>query len=166
MLDHRNTTASSLQYSNEPGVWTREMNDFGWRCLLGDLTDGEVPAYVSPALADDLAGLPTTHIDTGSAEVFRDEDTDYATRIWTAGGQAESNTSRAAGSLRANGLRGASSEAGARPASIGSTGAAKSSPIAGSSFLSGTTVMVVGPYLTPAGVTRWPSLRPMAKLAA
>ncbi|MFJ8785227.1 alpha/beta hydrolase [Streptomyces sp. NPDC102476] len=89
MLDHRNTTASSLQYSNEPGVWTREMNDFGWRCLLGDLTDDEVPAYVSPALADDLAGLPTTYIDTGSAEVFRDEDTDYATRIWAAGGQAE-----------------------------------------------------------------------------
>ncbi|MFJ2202540.1 alpha/beta hydrolase [Streptomyces violaceusniger] len=89
MLDHRNTTTSSLQYSNRPGVWTREMNGFGWRCLLGDLTDDEVPAYVSPALADDLAGLPTTYIDTGSAEVFRDEDTDYATRIWAAGGQAE-----------------------------------------------------------------------------
>jgi len=44
---------------------------------------------VSPALADDLSGLPTTYIDTGSAEVFRDEDTDYATRIWAAGGQAE-----------------------------------------------------------------------------
>jgi acetyl esterase/lipase len=89
MLDHRNTTASSRQYSNAPGVWTREMNDFGWRCLLGDLTDDDVPAYVSPALADDLADLPTTYIDTGSAEVFRDEDTDYATRIWAAGGQAE-----------------------------------------------------------------------------
>lgn len=45
--------------------------------------------YVSPALADDLWGLPTTYVDTGSAEVFRDEDTDYATRIWAAGGQAE-----------------------------------------------------------------------------
>lgn len=89
MLDHRNTTTSSRQYSNAPGVWTCEMNGFGWRCLLGDLTDDEVPAYVSPALADDLAGLPTTYIDTGSAEVFRDEDTDYATRIWAAGGQAE-----------------------------------------------------------------------------
>ena len=33
----------------------------------------------------DLSGLPTTYIDTGSAEVFRDEDTDYATRIWAAG---------------------------------------------------------------------------------
>ncbi|WP_432869757.1 alpha/beta hydrolase [Microbispora rosea] len=33
--------------------------------------------------------LPATYIDTGSAEVFRDEDADYATRIWAAGGQAE-----------------------------------------------------------------------------
>lgn len=89
MLDHRDTTTSSHQYSKTPGVWTREMNGFGWRCLLGDLADDEVPAYVSPALADDLAGLPTTYIDTGSAEVFRDEDTDYASRIWAAGGQAE-----------------------------------------------------------------------------
>lgn len=89
MLDHRNTTTSSHQYSGGPGVWTREMNEFGWRCVLGDLADNEVPAYVSPALADDLSGLPTTYIDTGSAEVFRDEDADYATRVWAAGGQAE-----------------------------------------------------------------------------
>ncbi|MFD5784251.1 alpha/beta hydrolase [Streptomyces sp. NPDC126933] len=89
MLDHRNTSTSSRQYSGGPGVWTREMNEFGWRCVLGDLADNEVPAYVSPALADDLSGLPTTYIDTGSAEVFRDEDADYATRVWAAGGQAE-----------------------------------------------------------------------------
>ncbi|CAM5705862.1 alpha/beta hydrolase [Streptomyces canus] len=89
MLDHRNTSTSSRQYSGGPGVWTREMNEFAWRAVLGDLTDDEVPQYVSPALAEDLSGLPTTYIDTGSAEVFRDEDTDYATRIWVAGGQAE-----------------------------------------------------------------------------
>ncbi|MFG3371017.1 alpha/beta hydrolase [Streptomyces sp. NPDC090032] len=89
MLDHRNTTTSSRQYSGVPGVWTGEMNEFGWRAVLGDLTADEVSAYVSPALAEDLSGLPTTYIDSGSAEVFRDEDTDYATRIWAAGGQAE-----------------------------------------------------------------------------
>ncbi|MER5845109.1 alpha/beta hydrolase [Streptomyces prasinus] len=89
MLDHRGITTSSRQYAGEPGVWTTEMNAFAWRCVLGDLTDDQVTAYVSPALADDLSGLPTTYIDAGSAEVFRDEDTDYATRIWSAGGQAE-----------------------------------------------------------------------------
>ncbi|MEV8115527.1 alpha/beta hydrolase [Streptomyces xiamenensis] len=91
MLDHRNSTVSSHQYAGEPGVWTREMNAFGWRCVLGDLADEEVPAYVSPALAGDLSDLPTTYLDAGSAEVFRDEVTDYAGRIWAAGGQAESH---------------------------------------------------------------------------
>ncbi|MFJ3667217.1 alpha/beta hydrolase [Streptomyces sp. NPDC090106] len=89
MLDHRNTSASSRQYAHGPGIWTRDMNEFGWRCLLGDLTGDRIPAHVSPALADDLSGLPATYIDTGSAEVFRDEDVDYAGRIWAAGGQAE-----------------------------------------------------------------------------
>ncbi|GAA1281611.1 esterase [Planotetraspora silvatica] len=89
MLDHRNTTISSRQYSGDPGVWTREMNEFGWRAVLAGLADEDVPGYVSPALADDLSGLPTTYIDAGTAEVFRDEDVDYATRIWAAGGQAE-----------------------------------------------------------------------------
>jgi acetyl esterase/lipase len=89
MLDHRNTTTSSRQYSGGEGVWTREMNAFGWRSVLGDLADEDVPGYVSPALTDDLSGLPTTYVDAGTAEVFRDEDVDYATRIWAAGGQAE-----------------------------------------------------------------------------
>jgi acetyl esterase/lipase len=88
MLDHRNDTTSSRQFSGGPGVWTREMNDFGWRSVLAGL-DGDVPAYVSPALADDLSGLPPTYIDAGSAEVFRDEDVAYAGRIRAAGGRAD-----------------------------------------------------------------------------
>lgn len=89
MLDHRNTSVSSRQFSGVPGVWTGEMNAFGWHAVLGDLACDEVPPYASPAITDDLPGLPTTYIDTGSAEVFRDEDTDYATGIRAAGGQAE-----------------------------------------------------------------------------
>ncbi|WP_438306675.1 alpha/beta hydrolase (plasmid) [Streptomyces sp. HUAS TT11] len=89
MLDHRNNTTSSRQYSGDPYVWTRNMNEFGWRAVLDGLPSDEVPSYVSPSLADDLSRLPTTYIDTGSAEVFRDEISDYATRIWAAGGQAE-----------------------------------------------------------------------------
>lgn len=89
MLDHRNDSTSSWQYAGDPGVWTREMNEFGWRSVLGDLADADVPGYVSPAVAEDLSGLPTTYIDAGSAEVFRDEDVAYASRIWATGGQAE-----------------------------------------------------------------------------
>lgn len=89
MLDHHNDTTSSRQYAGEPGVWTREMNEFGWRSVLGDLADDAVPAHVSPATAGDLSGLPDTYVDAGTAEVFRDEAVAYATRVWAAGGQAE-----------------------------------------------------------------------------
>jgi acetyl esterase/lipase len=87
MLDHRNDSVSSTQYADGPATWTRGANAFGWQSVLGN--GAEVPAYVSPALAADLANLPPTFIDTGSAEVFRDEDAAYASRIWAAGGDAE-----------------------------------------------------------------------------
>ncbi|MFI5713221.1 alpha/beta hydrolase [Kribbella sp. NPDC051620] len=86
MLDHRGITVSSRQYAGEPGIWTREKNEFAWQSVLAGRTDPSY--YLSPALADDLSGLPATYIDAGTAEVFRDEDVDYATRIWSAGGQA------------------------------------------------------------------------------
>ena len=89
MLDHRNVTVSSEQYDGDDALWTRTMNEFGWRCLLGDTPDDEVSLYASPALAGDLSGLPPAYVDAGSAEVFRDEDVAYASRIWAAGGQAE-----------------------------------------------------------------------------
>ncbi|WP_329038930.1 alpha/beta hydrolase [Streptomyces sp. NBC_01725] len=89
MLDHRNVTVSSRQYSGDPDVWTREMNAFGWRSVLGGAEDEQVPGHVSPAVADDVSNLPTAYVDAGSAEVFRDEDVAYATRIWASGGQAE-----------------------------------------------------------------------------
>lgn len=89
MLDHRNTTTSSRQYSGRPGVWTRETNEFAWNALVADLSDEEIPAYISPSRAHELAGLPPAYIDVGSAEVFRDEVVDYAAGIWAAGGHAE-----------------------------------------------------------------------------
>jgi len=89
MLDHRNITKSSQQYAGDPGVWTREKNVFAWQSVLRGQSGNNVSSYVSPALEPDLSGLPTTYIDAGSAEVFRDEDVDYACRIWAVGGQAE-----------------------------------------------------------------------------
>ncbi|MEV6095980.1 alpha/beta hydrolase [Nocardia sp. NPDC051981] len=89
MLDHGNTTISSLQYSGEPAVWTRETNAYAWNAVLAEIPDDLIPAYISPSRAGDLSGLPAAYIDVGSAEVFRDEDVDYATRIWASGGQAE-----------------------------------------------------------------------------
>jgi acetyl esterase/lipase len=88
MLDHRNDTVSSLQFADS-SVWSREANAFGWSSVLAGSDPAAVPPYVSPSVATDLSGLPTTYLDAASAEVFRDEVVDYASRIWAAGGQAE-----------------------------------------------------------------------------
>lgn len=89
MLDDRNLTASSQQYDGV-GVWDRTSNKTGWDALLGaGHEDREVSPYAAPGRVEDLGGLPPAFIDVGSAEVFRDEDVAYASRIWAAGGQAE-----------------------------------------------------------------------------
>ncbi|MDG9724377.1 alpha/beta hydrolase [Streptomyces sp. DH41] len=89
MLDDRNETVSSRQIDGI-GVWDRGTNLMGWTFLLGERrgTD-DVSVYAAPARATDLTGLPPAYIDCGSAEVFRDEDVAYASRIWEAGGSAE-----------------------------------------------------------------------------
>lgn len=89
MLDDRNATVSSRQYDGI-GAWDRNNNDTGWNALLGGQRfSDDVSPYAAPARATDLGGLPPAYIEVGSAEVFRDEDVDYALRIWATGGQAE-----------------------------------------------------------------------------
>ncbi|MEV4639234.1 alpha/beta hydrolase [Actinoplanes sp. NPDC049548] len=89
MLDDRNDTPSAIQMAGR-GIWDRTANDTGWTALLGSARGGpDVSPYAAPARATDLGGLPPAFIDVGSAETFRDEDVDYATRIWQAGGVAE-----------------------------------------------------------------------------
>ena len=89
MLDDRNDSVSALQMAGA-NVWDRIANQTGWQSLLGDRQGGpDVSAYAAPARATDLSGLPLTLIDVGSAETFRDEAVDYASRIWQAGGVAE-----------------------------------------------------------------------------
>lgn len=89
MLDDRDRTVSTLQFSGT-GLWDREANRFGWGALLGSRAGGDdVSPYAAPARAENVSGLPPAFIDAGSAEVFRDEDTAYASAIWAAGGEAE-----------------------------------------------------------------------------
>ena len=89
MLDDRMTSCSSDQF-DDAVLWTRASNEFGWRSLLGDRfgTDG-VTIYDVPGRATDLSGLPPALIDVGSADLFRDEDVAFASRIWASGGDAE-----------------------------------------------------------------------------
>jgi acetyl esterase/lipase len=89
MLDDRNDTPSSHQMA-DVGIWRKADNEFAWRKVLGERfgTD-RVTAVDAAARAEDLSGLPPTFLDSGNAEIFRDEIVDYARRIWLAGGTAD-----------------------------------------------------------------------------
>ncbi|PPK71275.1 alpha/beta hydrolase [Actinokineospora auranticolor] len=89
MLDDRNESASTRQYDGR-GAWDRNNNDTAWDAILGSkrFTD-EASPYQVPARMADLSNLPPAFIDVGAAEIFRDEATEYALRIWATGGQAE-----------------------------------------------------------------------------
>lgn len=90
MIDNTNSTVSSFQYDGL-GTCTREENLFAWSCVLGDelAYSEDAPAYAAPSRATDLSRLPPAFIEVGSAELFRDEDVAYASRLWATGGQAE-----------------------------------------------------------------------------
>ncbi|MDR2453203.1 MAG: alpha/beta hydrolase [Bifidobacteriaceae bacterium] len=88
MLDDRNNSASARQMVGS--VWDARDNEIAWTALLGAERGGPgVSPYAAPARAADLAGLPPTFLDIGSAETFRDEVVDYAARLWRAGGDCE-----------------------------------------------------------------------------
>ena len=88
MLDHR-TGSDACRWNNRTTgewVWNRSANRFGWEALRGDYAAEDArKGWFSPALADDLAGLPPTLLLTGSLDLFFDEDLDYARRLVDAG---------------------------------------------------------------------------------
>ena len=85
MLDHRNETPSSHAI-HDLRVWNRSANVAAWEAYLGG---GEATAYSSPAVADDLSGLPPAYISVGTFDMFLDEDVAYALELNRAGGSCE-----------------------------------------------------------------------------
>ena len=82
MLDDRTVLRSSTGALG----WTPEDNRFGWRSYLStDPGADSVSAYAAPGRRDDLSGLPPTWIGVGTADLFHDEDVDYAVRLQAAG---------------------------------------------------------------------------------
>lgn len=85
MIDDRDTTRSSEAFADAP-IWNRQSNRNGWRAYVGDAAGGaDVSPYAAAARATDLSKLPPTYIAVGSAEVFLDEDVEYALRLTHAG---------------------------------------------------------------------------------
>ena len=81
MIDNFNVEPASDQLPDTV-LWTRQKNKFAWDCYLdGNSGVGEVSPYASAARADDLSGLPPSYICVGDADLFVDENIDYARRL-------------------------------------------------------------------------------------
>jgi acetyl esterase/lipase len=71
------------------------MNVEAWDALLGpgrrvdDNVGSDVSMYASPSRCEDLSGLPPAFIDVGSCDMFRDENVQYASKLWRDGTQCE-----------------------------------------------------------------------------
>ena len=89
MLDDRNVVPDR-RFPKQFQIWTYIDNETGWDAYLSGLTDrSDVPIYAAPARAADLSGLPPTYIDTGSLDIFHDEDIAYAKKMIADGVEVE-----------------------------------------------------------------------------
>ena len=89
MLDDRNTIPDS-RFPKQFQIWTYVDNETGWDAYLSGLDDRtDVPICAAPARATDLSGLPPTYIDTGTLDIFHDEDLAYAKKMIADGVEVE-----------------------------------------------------------------------------
>jgi len=85
-LDHRLDTTSMRTFVDTP-MWHRANAERSWRHYLGDAID--VSPYASPAIAEDLTGLPPAYVTTMEFDPLRDEGIMYALRMMEAGVSVE-----------------------------------------------------------------------------
>jgi acetyl esterase/lipase len=86
-LDHRLETTSMRTFVDTP-MWHRANAVLSWRYYLGEGTDTVSP-YASPAICDDLHGLPPAYVTTMEFDPLRDEGIGYALRMMEAGVSVE-----------------------------------------------------------------------------
>ena len=94
MIDHR-TGGADDPYRHGPAgrfVWTGERNAFGWRALAGGrkIRQKQI-GWFSPALANDLGGLPPTFLATGALDLFLTENLEFTRRLCVAGVPCEAH---------------------------------------------------------------------------
>lgn len=88
MIDDRNITPSSCEFTDKR-LWSRAKNLFGWEMYLGDLYGKDVPPYAAASRAEDFSNLPPTYTYVGELDLFRDETTEYVTKLLGAGVSTE-----------------------------------------------------------------------------
>ncbi|RAS73623.1 alpha/beta hydrolase [Priestia endophytica] len=89
MIDDRNNTPSTNEIK-EGFVWNQKTNEASWKMYLGEIygTDN-IPAYASPARAEDYSNLPYTYTFVGQLDPFRSETLTYVTKLAQAGVDVE-----------------------------------------------------------------------------
>ena len=80
MLDCRADSVSQKAVTSHK-VWCYDYSKIGWGAYL----DGEPDDYISPALAEDLSGLPPVFSYIGTVDPLLDENIEYWTRLIRAG---------------------------------------------------------------------------------
>lgn len=83
MIDNLHDTPSGRTV-NHP-VWNRETSLRAWEMYLDGTPGHDASGYAAATRAGDLAGSPPAYICVGTADLFRDEDIDYARRLVEAG---------------------------------------------------------------------------------
>ncbi|KAF4338407.1 lipase esterase [Fusarium beomiforme] len=80
MLDNRMRIAE-----DDPSVkfmsWTPTTATIAWDAYLGKAPNEQTLPYAVPARATSLRSLPSTYIEVGTLDLFRDEDMEYARRL-------------------------------------------------------------------------------------
>jgi len=91
MIDDRNL-GPDPRFTGPFVTWPFASNAFGWNAYLeGQASSQNIPIYAAPARATDLRNLPRTYIETGSQDIFLDEDTAYAQALMAAGVSVEAH---------------------------------------------------------------------------
>lgn len=82
MLDDRTAARRELD-SIEHFGWPNRSNRYGWNAYLGRVygPDEATPSWAVPGRRQTLAGLPPTWIGIGDADLFYEENLDYAKRL-------------------------------------------------------------------------------------
>ncbi|KAJ5701493.1 esterase/lipase [Penicillium malachiteum] len=86
-LDDNTTTVSMMQYGHM-GPWSRSNAIDACNYAFG-VNREHANMYTVPAHAEDLSDLPSTWLDVGEADVFRDENVEFASKLMKAGVQTE-----------------------------------------------------------------------------
>jgi acetyl esterase/lipase len=83
MIDNLHATDSG-QIENHP-IWNQGTSFNAWEMYLDGTPNVDASPYAAASRAEDLSGLPPTYLCVGSEDLFRDENIEYARRLFAQG---------------------------------------------------------------------------------